>query len=331
MDKLMLQAVAGAGKTKYLVDNLNETENVVIITYTEKNQEELRKSIIKKFKYEPQNIHVFGVFEFLYGFCYVPLQDKHGLEGLSFDPVGYYNRSYHTSDGRIYSSRLSKYIMDKKLPYLERINRFFDRLFIDEVQDLTADDFDWVMTLSNLEIPVTLVGDYYQSTFSSSRRGNKGKGIRSSYNNFKAAFVKNGFVFDDYTLLKSHRCSPSITSFIKDRLNIDMESHNNQDTTVKFIDDAETITKILENDSIIKLFYQDSKKYKIQSDNWGNVKGLTYEDVCVVLNATTLKKYPDKLYDLAPTTLSKFYVACTRPSRHLYFISHKQINNNYKE
>lgn len=70
----------------------------------------------------------------------------------------------------------------------------------------------------------------------------------------------------------------------------------------------------------IKLFHQNSKKYSIKSDNWGNVKGLGFQDVCVILNPRTYKKFPDKLYELAPTTLSKFYVACTRTKGRLSFI-----------
>lgn len=327
----MLQAVAGAGKTTFLLDNLNTVENTVIITYTQKNQDELKNSIVKKFGGKPRNIYVFGLFEFLYSFCYAPLQQNHVLKGICFEDVYYFNKSYHTSDGRIYSSRLSKFILDKKLPYLDRINRFFDKLYIDEVQDLTADDFDWLMTLRSLKIPVILVGDYYQGTFNSSKRGNKGKGIRSNYNNFKNTFEKSGFTFDDYTLLKSHRCSNNVSNFINDRLTINMQSHSNRDTKIELIDDKERIAEILDSDRIIKLFYQSSKKYNMWADNWGNVKGLTYQDVCVILNPTTYKLFPDKLHELAPTTLSKFYVACTRPNRHLYFINQKLINERYKE
>src|SRR5699024_9014337 len=118
MDKLMLQAVAGAGKTKYLLDNLNTVEKTAIITYTQKNQDELKDSIIKKFGGKPPNIHVFGLFEFLYSFCYAPLQRDYSLKGICFESPHYLSKSYHTSDGRIFSSRLSKYILDNNLPHL---------------------------------------------------------------------------------------------------------------------------------------------------------------------------------------------------------------------
>jgi len=38
-----------------------------------------------------------------------------------------------------------------------------------------------------------------------------------------------------------------------------------------------------------------------------------------------LEKYPDELYDLAPTTLKKLYVACTRSTNNLYFINQNFI------
>lgn len=49
MDKLMVQAVAGAGKTTFLLNQLNLENNVALITYTKNNQEQLKENIIKKF------------------------------------------------------------------------------------------------------------------------------------------------------------------------------------------------------------------------------------------------------------------------------------------
>lgn len=326
----MVQAVAGAGKTTLLVDNLNLENRIGLVTYTINNQQNLENSIIKKFGYCPDNIKIFGLFEFLYSFCYRPLQDKYPNNGICFEHPHFYLKGYHHKDGRIYSNQLSRLLLNENINYIDRIDRFFDQLYFDEVQDITSDDFDWIMSLKHLKIPVTLVGDFYQATFSSSNRGNKGKGITYNLENYKKAFLKNHFYFDDNSLNASYRCSRNISNFIKERLNINMESHRNDDTKIEFIRDIEGIEEVLKNDEIKKLFYENSKKYSVNGDNWGNVKGLSFQDVCVVLNPTTYKKYPDKLHELAPTTLSKFYVACTRTKRHLYFIEQNKIPSNYK-
>lgn len=331
MDKLMVQAVAGAGKTTFLLEQLNLKDNVALITYTENNQEQLKENIIKKFGYYPSNIHVFGLFEFLYSFCYRPLQNKHPINGICFEHPPYYSRGFHPQDGRIYSNQISRLLLVEKIHYHSRIERFFSHFYIDEVQDIAADDFDWLMSLKNLNIPVTLVGDFHQATFVSSRRGNKGKGTYSNFENYKSQFEKNGFYFEENKLIASHRCSKSVSQFIKNKLDIRMESHRDDETNIKLLTDSDSIKEVLENDRIIKLFYQNSKKYSIRADNWGNVKGLGFQDVCVILNPTTYKKFPEQLNELATTTLSKFYVACTRTKGNLYFIEESKIPSAFKK
>lgn len=330
MDKLMIQAVAGAGKTTFLLEELNIRERVALITYTKANQEGLRFSIIKKFGYCPDNIHVFGLFEFLYRFCYSPLQCDYPLKGICFDRPPYYQKNPYTKDGRIYSNQLSRFLLQKDVPYIERINRFFDKVFIDEVQDFASDDFDWLMSLGKLNIPVTAVGDFYQSTFYSSQRGNKGKNIRSNYRRYKEAFEMKGFHFDDERLQATHRCSKTIAQFISNKLDINMKSHRSDETIIKLIERKDEIRLILEDSKIKKLFLKNSNKYKMSADNWGNVKGLSYQNVCVVLNQATFRNYPNNLQELAPLTLSKFYVACTRSKNNLFFINEKDIPSSLK-
>lgn len=70
----------------------------------------------------------------------------------------------------------------------------------------------------------------------------------------------------------------------------------------------------------------------MNGDNWGNSKGMTFEHVCILLNTTTYKNFEkNQLSELAPLTLSKFYVACTRTSGNLLFIKERDIPTDYKE
>ena len=66
--KRLIHAVAGSGKTRTIIDDLNVEKRNLIITYTTTNQEEIRKRIIAKFGQLPDRTHVCGVFEFLYSF-----------------------------------------------------------------------------------------------------------------------------------------------------------------------------------------------------------------------------------------------------------------------
>ena len=65
-------AVAGSGKTTYLISLLNLEQRFLLVTYTRNNYEHLKRSVIRKFGYFPENIKVLKYFQFVYSFCYKP-------------------------------------------------------------------------------------------------------------------------------------------------------------------------------------------------------------------------------------------------------------------
>ena len=86
MDKRVIFAVAGSGKTTYIVNNLSPDKRSLIVTYTNGNFDNLRKKITEKFGGRwPENVTVMTYFSFLYGFCYKPfLSDKCKAKGVIF-------------------------------------------------------------------------------------------------------------------------------------------------------------------------------------------------------------------------------------------------------
>lgn len=330
-NKRVLNAVAGSGKTSYIVNHLSIDIRSLIITYTTANQKNLKQKVIDKFGFHPPNINIYGYYEFLLNFIIKPLC-PYGVKEICFESPNFRNPNPFTSDKKmIYSNRSAKYILDNLPNFKQRMNKYFDEVYIDEMQDLASDDFKWMLSLSELNIPVTLVGDFFQNTFASSRRGNHLKNLYQDYDNYQKMIVESGFEFDTTTLKKSFRCTSTVCNFIKEKIGIDIESDNSDYSELRLITDADDIEQILENDSIKKLFYRISKRYKMNGDNWGNSKGMTFDSVCVVLNDTTYKNFTnDKLNELAPQTMSKFYVACTRTSGDLWFIKEKSIPNNYR-
>ena len=94
------------------------------------------------------------------------------------------------------------------------------------------------------------------------------------------------------------------------------------------MDNQREADALYNDNTTIKLFYQDSSKYVCYSENWGKAKGLdNFTDVCIILNATTLKAYrKNVLNTLAAPTLNKFYVACTRARRNVYLVPHTFID-----
>lgn len=339
MDKRVVLAVAGAGKTTYIIDQLKEDSRALLITYTDNNTRNLKNRVIKKFGYVPESIRVLSYFTFIYNYCLKPLYGYElKLKGINFiqqmpkqilRTKKNTREHYIDSCQRIYSNRISKIIIEFNLMpnVLDRLKRYFDSIYIDEIQDFAANDFNFVCQLSCFDVSLLLVGDFFQHTFDTSRDGSTRKSLHDNFKKYCKELEEAKYLIDTETLSKSYRCPPEICEFVADKLGIHIESHKPTGGAVKFIDNAEYIDAIFNDDNIVKLFYESSNKYPGNTDNWGNVKGLDdFEDVCVVLNPTTLKAYKSNtLSSLAPMTKNKFYVACTRTKQNLYFIDQTKL------
>src|SRR5690554_2998674 len=163
MDKRVVLAVAGAGKTTYIIDQLKEDSRALLITYTDNNTRNLKNRIIKKFGYVPESIRVLSYFTFIYTYCLKPLCGYElKLKGINFvqqipsqilrtkkDTREHYIDSFQ----RIYSNRISKLLIECGLMpnVLDRLKRYFDSIYIDEIQDFAANDFNFVCELSGFE------------------------------------------------------------------------------------------------------------------------------------------------------------------------------------
>lgn len=333
--KVVYNAVAGSGKTSYIIDELDEKKRTLILTYTIINEQQIRSRIIKKFGYIPENIIVKKIFSFLYSFCLRPnLSLNSSIKGITFNHPSYVKHPsnkddyFMTESGYVYSNKLSFLILKKEFNYIERLNKFFDVIYIDEFQDLSSDELKIAYSLKQFKGSVKLFGDFFQTTFSTSNRGNNMKNVKSSINNFLDSYKNEGYQIDTQKFISSQRCPSSVTQFINDKLNIPMTSKKSESYSLQLIKDKNFIDEIVSNNSIPKLFYSKSSSYKCHSMNWGESKGLTFENVCVILNATTFKHFRnDTLNQLASTTKNKFYVACTRASKNLYFIEEKQLKS----
>lgn len=331
MDKRVIFAVAGAGKTTYILKQLNLEKRSLIITYTINNTNNLRDGILKMFHYFPSNITLMPYFTFLYSFCYKPfLSYKLKTKGITFDrnPHNYLKqkdpRYFIDSYGRVYSNRIAKLmeLQGVSEDIKARLSKYFDNIFIDEVQDIAGHDFTFLTSISNSSNEILSVGDFYQHTFDTSRDGNVHCNLHEDYDKYKKAFQKMGVTVDCESLNKSYRCSPTICNFINEKLGIQIYSHNSDETKIHYITTATDADKIYHNPKIIKLFLKEHYRYRCFSRNWGDCKGEDrYGDVCVVLNKTTLKYFKkDKLKELNPQTRNKLYVACTRAKNDLYFV-----------
>lgn len=340
MDKKLILAVAGSGKTTHIINNLDSNSRSLIITYTNCNFRNLREGILHKFDFFPPNITLFTYFSFLYSFCFRPfLSDKLRAKGITFDknPNRYVKQGqqqfFMNGHNRIYSNRIAKLLdlantMDD---VRARLLKYFDCIYMDEVQDLAGHDFNFLKNACQIDLEMILVGDFFQHTFDTSRDGTVNKNLYDNYENYKNLFDKMGFSVDTSSLKKSHRCSPVVCDFITNQIGIEMYSHNHKETAFRLVESLEEAKAIYENANIVKLFYEEHYKYNCFSKNWGDSKGEDkYNDICVVLNKTTFIKYQEgKLAELKPQSRNKLYVACSRANGNIFFVS-DEYYKNYK-
>ena len=335
MGKCLMLAVAGSGKTTYLISLLNLEQRFLLVTYTRNNYEHLKKSVIRKFGYFPENIKVLKYFQFVYSFCYKPFcgLDKRA-SGICFDqpPEQTRYRSgsdefYRTKSGRLYHNRIAHYCSAQCVDAIKaRLDKYYDYLLIDEVQDFAGHDFNLLLDILPDGCNTICVGDFYQHTYDTSLDGNVKSSLYKNLKPYVKEWQKAGVTVDTASLSKTRRCSAEICRFVN-QMGIAIESTGETEGHVLFVDEETQCERIINEPFIPKLFYKNGNKYFCAGMNWGASKGLDhFVDVCVVLNKSTYEQYRNnKLAELNPKTKNKLYVACTRAHRHLYIMSYKWL------
>ncbi|NMG50963.1 DNA helicase UvrD [Azoarcus communis] len=332
MDKSVVFAVAGSGKTSRLVASLDEVKRFLIVTYTESNHDNLRSKIIQRFGYFPANITLYTYFKFLHSFCYRPfLRSKKNTKGVTFKLPPTFpryaltdDRRYVSSNHRLYANRLAKFIEQSNLvsAVVARMEKYFDVFFVDEVQDFAGHDFNFLMAISAAKLNATFVGDFFQHTFDTSRDGNVNKNLHSDYDAYRAKFLAAKLRVDTDSLKKSRRCSKSVCDFITEKIGVSIEAHDDRESAVRYEDDPEAVLTLYKDPRTVKLFYKEHHKYACYSQNWGASKGVDrYQDVCVVLNPSNVKAWKNgNFLNINAETRNKLYVACSRARGNLTLV-----------
>lgn len=342
MDRRLILAVAGSGKTTFLINQLDEKRRFLIVTYTQNNLAHIRESIIEKYGSVPHNITIKSYFQFLIQDCYRPfLKYNYRASGIcwkqpSEETMRFSRNSrdfYLTNGGSLYHNRIAKmcqqFCCTTKIK--QRLEKFYDVFMVDEAQDLGGHDFNLMLDILP-NIDCLLVGDFYQNTFDTSRDGNTNVHLYNNYAKYKKLWEKAGILVDETLLNTSYRCSPQTCDFVRENLQIDIFSYREDNTMVKWVDNQEEADSLYYNNTIVKLFYEDSVKYDCYSENWGKSKGIDrFNDVCVVLNARTFDAFQkQKVAELSSSTKNKLYVACTRAKGNIYLVSDK-FYKKYKQ
>lgn len=248
-NKLYL-AAAGAGKTTFLVNHAidlmsdNNTKSIAFITFTTKNQNVIEQKITKQFGFLPSKIRVVGWYAFLLEYCIRPFMGS-VIEELYCTSTGVYmvngtsgkmvvngktittyaaddlKKKFLTNGNLFYSDKLAEFSIEcykaNKEVFNQRIGNIFSYIFIDEVQDLSAWDYEILSLLvKNEKLTTILCGDLRQKTYSTNQCSkNKNYKYRIDlYLDEKVNRKKKRYIdIDNNTLNKSHRFGSEIADF----------------------------------------------------------------------------------------------------------------------
>lgn len=340
----LIIAAAGSGKTTFLVNEaLGWKEGKILITtFTQANESEIIKKIIKINKCIPENITVQTWFSFLLQHGVRPYQGSlfekdikglvlaSGQSGLKYKvkskPVFFgenneFEKHYFTDSLKIYSDKLPKFVCrcneKTKGEVIERLSRIYSHIFVDEVQDLSGYDLEFLKLLFNSKISTILVGDPRQGTYSTSNSAKHKKFSRTKIVHFFDD-TSIGVEADSVSLTVNYRCVPEICNLSASLFPDFKEatSGNNKRTGHDgiFLVKTEDIADYLETYKAIQLrdSIRTDTNQNYRAMNFGESKGLSFGRVLIYPTQPFVKWLLNHESELAPTSRSKLYVAITR-------------------
>ena len=359
MGKKVILAVAGAGKTYRICHAIDPEKRNLIIAYTHENINNIQNELIDAFGRIPERTEVTTFHSFVYQFFLCPYEPvileafkKNRFERNSVtivDPpernIKRNGKSYHNPKYRgdsnfehyicgndyycCYMSKLIKKANSKTNRLFQRafegINKFYDHISIDEFQDFREYDFELLSELIKNCDTVTVVGDYFQHSVVAKNNAGKPFKVKKRYVTYEEyidILTKLRLDIDSESLAKTRRCPQSVCDYVQRKLKIPIDADNGNVGILRFVDDSNEISVILENSGIVKLVYSDASTYSFNCINWGYSKGDTYSSVCVILTdkLSELDSENFDIFSISNIVRNKLYIAMTRTKGDLYLV-----------
>lgn len=352
----ILVAAAGSGKTTYLVEKAIEVkgERVLITTYTESNQAEIRQKFFDLVGHVPANVMIMTWFSFLIAHGVKPFQGAifefsvSGMvlvstqSGLRYrtrqgQPVFWaedaIEKHFFDPMGRVYSDKLPKLVIrcnEKSAgAVIDRISRIFPHVFVDEVQDLAGYDLDILAALSRSSVRLLMVGDPRQVTYLTHHERRYQKYADGGIVDFLRNELpkKVPIVIDETTLNRSHRNSPiicAVSSRLFPALPASQPCECARCRTGTATGTGAFILRMADYAHYLATVRPMQLRDKISSTgvdcrwpamNFGESKGRGFDHVVILPTEPMRLWLSEPATDLRPQSRAKFYVALTR-ARH---------------
>ena len=335
---LAILAPAGGRKTQKIIDmcaDVTVPRKRAVITFTTSAQKILIDRLLAS-DARSQMPTVMGWYTFLldhivrpYAPSVTELQGSR-VKGLAWvDGTLPWNLSgvdfYLNSAGDAYSERLgllaAKTLKADGEAVIDRLERIFDEIYIDEVQDLRGNDLAVLEALIHSKIRVVLVGDVRQRLLSTSKSSRKNK-------NYDGLSLADWFhemdkkeLLDLQMIQETWRCCPEVIQFADQMFTSGRFPPTESKVTVP--DGMHHGIWLVEKsyiDEYIRLFhpacYRGSVRTKLvgtdSAMNFGLCKGATEEHVLIFPTEPMKKFWKNKTNNLADKARMNAYVAITR-------------------
>lgn len=251
------------------------------------------------------------------------------IKGISFErEQGKFNpfgrddiKRYITKNDNIKSKEISNFIVecidkDNDNLLIRRLEEIYEEIIIDEAQDLAGNDLDFVSSLMDSSIKITLAGDIRQATFVTHNSSRLKKYKKINVIDFYKDLEKE----DKLQIIELNDCWRSNASICEfaDLLFPDLTKAN---SLMKEITGHDGVFIILKSD-LEKYFnflaniggktqalkYDAKTKTQYKTFNFGECKGLTFDRTVIFAN-NPLEAFLDSSQCNSP---SKYYVGLTR-------------------
>ena len=357
LKNLIRICAAGSGKTTSickeainLVDTTKDNKRILIVTYTNRGISAITDVLkVNNYGVIPSKIVVLTWYSFLLSELIKPLQSYmfgiNEVKSLDFSKTyGNINyaakgtrKRYITCQKNILSNEAAELVIQlnalSKGLVIDRLEKIYSHIYIDEIQDLSSYDIDVVELILQSNIKLTGVGDNKQATF---RTNNNAKGKKRTGKDIWVTLQewdKNKLVSIEKNL-ESRRFNQDICFFA----NSVFPNENNMITKMNeltghdgifFIASADVNKYYLHYKPAVLRYDKKTVTQNLPSINFGECKGQTFNRLIIFPN-NILKDFLFK--NISLDSPYKYYVAVTRPRYSIAFVVDKlPMGTKYKD
>lgn len=336
---LIISAVAGSGKTTRIIEDCccNMSKKILFTTYINNNADVIRKKLIDKFGIIPPNITIQSWYSFLienwvkpYANVAMNFEIEHIGGMIPTNTISnkftkkWTKAHYFSDDFEIYSDKIAEFgsvVNDyTKGKNIKRLEEVYNRIYIDEVQDMNGYDLDILDDLMKSKLEMVVVGDSMQNVYDTNPSSWRTKDSEDVLKYLRNNYLQNS---DFESISRTHRCSRGICKFVNE-LCPEMEFEPWDDESEMF--EPKIICGLEELAKYVDEIHPLILGYNIKADpglgnymNFKKSKGLEAEDVVIVATKDQYD-YLTKQKPIEKTSTKRvLYVAVTRAKHMIAF------------